>query len=107
MGHGPRATDSRAGGLLLVAAAAFRAAIARKTSAACNISQYVLRLTPGNSDPAIMRAEETGMARRKSALELVRPDAGDAPSRRNRINFFELAYQRNEDLLVKCEHTPG
>ena len=47
------------------------------------------------------------MARRKSALELVRPDAGGAPSRRNRINFFELAYQRIEDLLVNCELKPG
>src|SRR5260370_34437688 len=107
MGHGPRATDSRAGGLLLVAAAAFRAAIARECSVACNISQYVLWLTPGNSDPARMRAEETGMARRKSALELVRPDANGAPSRHNRINFFELAYQRIEELLVNCELKPG
>src|ERR1700694_5415192 len=54
-----------------------------------------------------MRAEETGMARRKSALELVRPDASGAPSRRNRINFFELAYQRIEDLMVNCELKPG
>src|SRR5258708_14676743 len=54
-----------------------------------------------------MRAEETGMERRKSALELVRPDANGAPSRHNRINFFELAYQRIEDLLVNCEWKPG
>jgi DNA-binding GntR family transcriptional regulator len=54
-----------------------------------------------------MRAEETGMARRKGALELVPPDASGAPSRRNRINFFELAYQRIEDLLVNCELKPG
>ncbi len=47
------------------------------------------------------------MARRKGALELVRPDADGAPSRRNRINFFELAYQRIEDLLVNCELKPG
>jgi DNA-binding GntR family transcriptional regulator len=47
------------------------------------------------------------MARRKSALELVRPDASGVPSRRNRINFFELAYQRIEDLLVNCELKPG
>src|SRR5258708_28100813 len=76
-------------------------------SVACNISQYVLWLTQGNSDPATMRAEETGMARRKSALELVRPDAGGVPSRRTRINFFELAYQRIDDLLVNCELKPG
>ncbi len=47
------------------------------------------------------------MAKRKSALELVRPDAGGVPSRRNRVNFFELAYQRIEDLLVNCELKPG
>ncbi|NUR13468.1 MAG: GntR family transcriptional regulator, partial [Bradyrhizobium sp.] len=34
------------------------------------------------------------MARRKSALEVVRNDDGEGrPSRRNRLNFFELAYQ--------------
>src|SRR6202047_519234 len=47
------------------------------------------------------------MAKRKSALELVRPDAGGPPSRRNRVNFLELAYQRIEDLLVSCELKPG
>src|SRR6202049_2420700 len=47
------------------------------------------------------------MARRKGALELVRADASGAPGRRNRINFFELAYQRIEDLLVNCELKPG
>ena len=47
------------------------------------------------------------MAKRKGALELVRADASDVPSRRNRVNFFELAYQRIEDLLVSCELKPG
>jgi len=48
------------------------------------------------------------MVRRKRALEVVRPDARDeAPGRRNRINFFELAYQRIEDLLVNCALRPG
>ena len=46
------------------------------------------------------------MARRKSALELVRSDQG-APARRNRVNLFELAYQRIEDLLVACKLKPG
>ena len=39
-----------------------------------------------------------------------RPDlvvAGDAPPRRNRVNFFELAYQRIEEKLVTCELKPG
>jgi DNA-binding GntR family transcriptional regulator len=47
------------------------------------------------------------MPRRKSVLELVRSDEGAIPGRRNRVNFFELAYQRIEDLLVSCELKPG
>ena len=47
------------------------------------------------------------MAKRKGALELVRPDAGRVPGRRNRVNFFELAYRRIEDLLVNCALKPG
>ena len=47
------------------------------------------------------------MARRKNALDLVRPNKGDAPLRQNRINFFELAYQRIEDRLVNCDLKPG
>src|SRR5215471_8329032 len=48
------------------------------------------------------------MARRKRALEVVRNDDGEGrPSRRNRLNFFELAYQRIEELLVHCELKPG
>lgn len=49
------------------------------------------------------------MVRRKRALDVVRPDdSGDeVPGRRNRINFFELAYQRIEELLVNCRLRPG
>ena len=47
------------------------------------------------------------MATRKGALELVRTDEAAVPARRNRVNFFELAYQRIEDLLVNCELKPG
>jgi DNA-binding GntR family transcriptional regulator len=47
------------------------------------------------------------MAKRKSALELVRIDGAGAPQRHNRVNFLELAYQRIEDLLVNCELKPG
>lgn len=47
------------------------------------------------------------MARRKSALELVRSDKCGAPPRRNRVNLFELAYQRIEGLLVACKLKPG
>ena len=47
------------------------------------------------------------MARRKTTLEIVHPDRGGAPARRNRVNLFELAYQRIEDLLVNCALKPG
>ncbi|KJC59543.1 transcriptional regulator [Bradyrhizobium sp. LTSPM299] len=48
------------------------------------------------------------MVRRKRTLEVVRSDARDAAQgRRNRINFFELAYQRIEELLVNCALRPG
>jgi DNA-binding GntR family transcriptional regulator len=49
------------------------------------------------------------MAKRKRALEVVRSDddAEGKPSRRNRLNFFELAYQKIEELLVHCELKPG
>ncbi len=48
------------------------------------------------------------MARRKRALQVVRnEDSGGRSSRSNRLNFFELAYQRIEELLVHCELKPG
>jgi len=48
------------------------------------------------------------MAKRKRALEVVRneDDGEGKPSRRNRLNFFELAYQKIEELLVHCELKP-
>lgn len=47
------------------------------------------------------------MARRKSALETADPEPSEPPARRNRINLFELAYQRIEELLVNCQLKPG
>jgi DNA-binding GntR family transcriptional regulator len=47
------------------------------------------------------------LARRKTTLEIVHPEKDRAPARRNRVNLFELAYQRIEDLLVNCELKPG
>jgi DNA-binding GntR family transcriptional regulator len=47
------------------------------------------------------------MARRKSQLKLIDPADDAAPRRRNRINLFELAYQRIEELLVNCTLKPG
>ena len=48
------------------------------------------------------------MAKRKRALELVAHATRPARrSRRNRVNLFELAYQRIEDLIVNCELKPG
>jgi DNA-binding GntR family transcriptional regulator len=47
------------------------------------------------------------MARRKSVLKVIDPERNAASQRRNRVNLFELAYQRIEALLVKCELKPG
>src|SRR5882672_11918897 len=59
---------------------------------------------------AVERARPGGtcaMARRKSQLKLIDPASEAAPRRRNRINLFELAYQRIEELLVNCTLKPG
>lgn len=47
------------------------------------------------------------MARRASSPELVEISDTEPPRRRNRVNFFELAYQRIEDMLITCELQPG
>jgi len=48
----------------------------------------------------------TQMAQRAGRPTLVSAD--DAPpARRNRVNLFELAYQRIEEMLVRCELAPG
>lgn len=47
------------------------------------------------------------MVRRKRALKVVDAEDEAGPSRRNRVNFFELAYQKIEDLLVNCALRPG
>jgi DNA-binding GntR family transcriptional regulator len=51
--------------------------------------------------------KEGPMKQRRSQPVLVKADEAASPSRRNRVNFFELAYQRIEDLLVNCELKPG
>ncbi len=65
----------------------------------------------GNRAAPKTRLEETPkeafMARRKSALKTVDPERSEAPARRNRVNLFELAYQRIEELLVNCQLKPG
>ncbi len=47
------------------------------------------------------------MVKARSQPRLVEIGDAEAPKRRNRINFFELAYQRLEELLVRCELRPG
>jgi DNA-binding GntR family transcriptional regulator len=47
------------------------------------------------------------MAKRASRPKLFETDEAGAPKRRNRVNLFELAYQRIEELLVTCELAPG
>jgi DNA-binding GntR family transcriptional regulator len=51
--------------------------------------------------------EEEWMRQPRSQPVLVKAGEAESPSRRNRVNFFELAYQRIEDLLVNCELKPG
>jgi len=46
------------------------------------------------------------MVRRKSALEIVKPEDSDA-KRRNPVNLFECAYLKIEELLVNCALKPG
>jgi DNA-binding GntR family transcriptional regulator len=46
------------------------------------------------------------MAGRNAALRLVGDETGPK-SRRNRVNFFQLAYDRLEEALVGCELAPG
>src|SRR6266700_5262210 len=95
-GLAPARRPAEAGGLLFFEAAAFFGRDTPKINFPCNISQHVLSSATRQTTWQKRRAEEAGMAKRKSALELVRPDAGSVPSRRNRVNFFELAYQRIE-----------
>jgi DNA-binding GntR family transcriptional regulator len=47
------------------------------------------------------------MAKRASRPALVEVGEAGVPPRRNRVNLFELAYHRIEELLVKCELAPG
>jgi DNA-binding GntR family transcriptional regulator len=48
------------------------------------------------------------MARRNIVPRLVGAAVeGDGPKRRNRVNFFELAYQKIEEHLVTCQLRPG
>jgi DNA-binding GntR family transcriptional regulator len=41
--------------------------------------------------------------------KLVKPEEASAavPQRRNRVNLFELAFERIEDLIITCELKPG
>jgi DNA-binding GntR family transcriptional regulator len=47
------------------------------------------------------------MASRNRQLKLTDPAGEVEPRRRNRVNLFELAYQRIEELLVDCTLKPG
>ena len=46
------------------------------------------------------------MAKSRTKPVLVTAD-DEQPKRRNRVNLFELAYQRIEEALIKCELKPG
>jgi DNA-binding GntR family transcriptional regulator len=46
--------------------------------------------------------------RKRTRPQLVKADpVPAAPNRRNRVNLFERAYERIEDLIVNCELKPG
>jgi DNA-binding GntR family transcriptional regulator len=47
--------------------------------------------------------------RGRTQLKPAKPEeaAATAPGRRNRVNLFELAYERIEDLIIRCELEPG
>ncbi|MGO4286937.1 GntR family transcriptional regulator [Bosea sp. TAB14] len=47
------------------------------------------------------------MARRKEEPKLAELDALEPLPRRNRLNFFELAYERIESMLIDCQLKPG
>ncbi len=47
------------------------------------------------------------MAARKEKPKLAALDALEPPPRRNRLNFFELAYERIEAMLIDCTLKPG
>lgn len=47
------------------------------------------------------------MAQRRGRPTLVEAEEPPRKPRRNRVNFFELAYQRIEELLVNCTLRPG
>jgi DNA-binding GntR family transcriptional regulator len=59
---------------------------------------------------ALTGIQEIRMAVRKKArpkLVEVSESSAAAPHRRNRVNLFELAYERIEDLIINCELKPG
>ena len=47
------------------------------------------------------------MSKRRGQPKLVESGGAAKPPRLNRVNHFELAYQRIEDLLINCELRPG
>ena len=47
------------------------------------------------------------MARITSPPKLLTPDSPSPEGRRNRVNLFELAYQKIEEMLVNCALKPG
>ena len=48
-----------------------------------------------------------GKGRVRPKLVEVEETTAEAPQRRNRVNLFELAFERIEDLIITCELKPG
>src|SRR3954467_14255193 len=48
-----------------------------------------------------------GLERARPKIDEVDQGAAAAPRRQNRVNLFELAFERIEDLIITCELKPG
>ena len=49
----------------------------------------------------------SGRSRGRARLAMADAAPGAVTGRRNRVNLFELAYERIEDLIINCELRPG
>jgi DNA-binding GntR family transcriptional regulator len=79
-------------------------------------NEFRLRETTGQGKERMAKAgiarsatSKSGTAGRAGTEPLDRPRLVETeqPARRNRVNLFDLAYERIEEMLVRCELAPG
>ena len=78
--------------------------------ACCNISQYVYHPSYGTDETYVGRGGRDVSEGKRAERKLKAVSAGEAegaPTRQNRTNQFELAYDRIEHLIVTCVLKPG